>query len=70
MFGYGLSYSQFEISNLRLSRTTVSRNGSLTASVDVRNVAGPKGDEVVQLYLTTPWRASRSRSAGCAGSSA
>ena len=54
VFGYGLSYSQFEISNLRLSRTTVSRNGSLTASVDVRNVAGPKGDEVVQLYLHDP----------------
>ena len=54
VFGYGLSYSQFEVTNLRLLRTTVSSTGKLTASVDVRNVAGPKGDEVVQLYLNDP----------------
>jgi beta-glucosidase len=54
VFGYGLSYSQFQVTNLRLSRTSVSPTGSLTASVDVRNVAGPKGDEVVQLYLSDP----------------
>jgi beta-glucosidase len=54
VFGHGLSYSRFEVTNLRLSRTTVSSTGKLTASVDVRNVAGPKGDEVVQLYLSDP----------------
>ncbi|HET8950603.1 MAG TPA: beta-glucosidase BglX [Solirubrobacteraceae bacterium] len=54
VFGYGLSYSQFEVTNLRLSRTSVSPTGKLTASVDVQNVAGPKGDEVVQLYLSDP----------------
>jgi beta-glucosidase len=54
VFGYGLSYSTFEISNLRLSSTTVSSKGKLTASVDVKNVAGPAGDEVVQLYLNDP----------------
>ncbi len=54
VFGYGLSYSQFEITNLTLSRTSVSKKGSLTASVNVRNVAGPAGDEVVQLYLHDP----------------
>ncbi len=54
VFGYGLSYSKFEISNLRLSRTSVSSTGKLTASVDVKNVAGPAGDEVVQLYLHDP----------------
>ena len=54
VFGYGLSYSQFEVSNLRLSRTTVSPTGKLTASIDVRNVSGPAGDEVVQLYLNDP----------------
>jgi beta-glucosidase len=54
VFGYGLSYSQFEITNLRLSSTKVSPSGKLTASVDVRNAAGPKGDEVVQLYLSDP----------------
>ena len=53
-FGFGLSYSKFEISNLRLSASKVSSRGKLTASVDVRNVSGPKGDEVVQLYLHDP----------------
>jgi beta-glucosidase len=54
VFGYGLSYSQFDVSNLRLSATNVPRNGKLTASVDVKNVSGPKGDEVVQLYIHDP----------------
>jgi len=54
VFGYGLSYSQFEVTNLKLSRTSVASNGKLTASVDVRNASGPKGDEVVQLYLHDP----------------
>jgi beta-glucosidase len=53
-FGYGLSYSKFEISNLKLSASQVSARGKLTASVDVTNVSGPKGDEVVQLYLHDP----------------
>jgi beta-glucosidase len=53
-FGYGLSYSKFEISNLKLSASQVSARGRLTASVDVTNVSGPKGDEVVQLYLHDP----------------
>ena len=53
-FGYGLSYSRFEISNLRLSRGSVSRNGSVRAMVDVKNVSGPEGDEVVQLYIRDP----------------
>jgi beta-glucosidase len=54
VFGYGLSYSKFEITNLRLSRSSVSRNGSVRATVDVKNVSGPKGDEVVQLYIHDP----------------
>jgi beta-glucosidase len=54
VFGYGLSYSKFDISNLRLSATNVSKTGKLTASVDVKNVAGPRGDEVVQLYIHDP----------------
>ena len=53
-FGFGLSYSKFEISNLRLSASKVSSRGKLTASVDVENVSGPKGDEVVQLYIHDP----------------
>ena len=53
-FGYGLSYSKFSVTNLRLSRSSVSRNGKLTAMVDVTNTAGPAGDEVVQLYIHDP----------------
>jgi beta-glucosidase len=53
-FGYGLSYTTFDVSNLRLSSSSVSRNGSLTASVDVANTGGRKGDEVVQLYIHDP----------------
>jgi beta-glucosidase len=54
VFGYGLSYSKFETSNLKLSASKVSPRGKLTASVDVKNASGPKGDEVVQLYLHDP----------------
>jgi beta-glucosidase len=54
VFGYGLSYSTFDVSNLRLSSTRVSPKGKITATVDVTNTAGPKGDEVVQLYIHDP----------------
>jgi beta-glucosidase len=53
-FGYGLSYTTFEISNLQLSSSSVSRNGSLTASVTVKNTGSRVGDEVVQLYIHDP----------------
>jgi beta-glucosidase len=54
VFGHGLSYTTFEVSELRLSSSTVSRNGSLRASVTVTNTGRRKGDEVVQLYLHDP----------------
>jgi beta-glucosidase len=54
VFGHGLSYTTFEVSDLRLSSSTVSRNGSLRASVTVKNTGRRKGDEVVQLYLHDP----------------
>jgi beta-glucosidase len=54
VFGYGLSYTTFEVSNLQLSASTVSRRGSLTASVTVRNTGSRMGDEVVQLYIHDP----------------
>jgi beta-glucosidase len=54
VFGHGLSYTTFEVSDLRLSSATVSKNGSLQASVTVKNTGGRKGDEVVQLYLHDP----------------
>jgi beta-glucosidase len=53
-FGHGLSYTTFEVSDLRLSASTVGRNGRLRASVTVTNTGRRKGDEVVQLYLHDP----------------
>ena len=53
-FGYGLSYTTFEVSNLQLSSSTVSRNRSLNASVSVKNTGSRKGDDVVQLYIHDP----------------
>ena len=53
-FGYGLSYTSFEISNLKLSSTTVAPNRRVRASVDVTNTGNRKGDEVVQLYIHDP----------------
>jgi beta-glucosidase len=54
VFGHGLSYTTFEISNLQLSSPTVGRRGSLTASVKVANTGNRTGDEVVQLYINDP----------------
>jgi beta-glucosidase len=53
-FGFGLSYTTFSVSNLHLSSSTVSRNGSVTATVDVQNTGARAGDDVVQLYIHDP----------------
>jgi len=53
-FGYGLSYTTFDISNLQLSSATMPANGSVEASVDVKNTGSRSGDEVVQLYIHDP----------------
>jgi beta-glucosidase len=53
-FGHGLSYTSFEVSGLQLSSSSVSRHGSLTASVNVTNTGSREGDEVVQLYIHDP----------------
>ena len=50
-FGFGLSYTTFEFSNLRLSVDSVTASGELIASVDVKNTGTRAGDEVVQLYV-------------------
>jgi beta-glucosidase len=52
-FGFGLSYTTFHLSNLQASRT-VTRDGTLTVSVDVANTGKRAGDEVVQLYVHYP----------------
>lgn len=50
-FGYGLSYTEFEIGKVRLSADNIKRCEILEASVTVKNIGGVKGQEVVQLYL-------------------
>jgi beta-glucosidase len=53
-FGYGLSYSQFQYSNPRVSSQSVKAGDPVTVEVDVKNTSSRAGDEVVQLYLTQP----------------
>lgn len=50
-FGHGLSYTDFEYSNLSISPQEVWSAGEVTISVDVNNVGQRAGDEVVQLYI-------------------
>lgn len=50
-FGYGLSYTTFEMSAPRLARPTVRMGESVRVSVDVTNTGRRTGDEVVQLYI-------------------
>ncbi|MCX6136606.1 MAG: beta-glucosidase BglX [Ignavibacteriales bacterium] len=50
-FGFGLSYSKFEYSHLTLNVSSMTMDGSLTASVDVRNSGTRAGEEVVQFYI-------------------
>ena len=51
-FGYGLSYTTFAYSNLRLSKSEIEPTESVTVSVDVQNSGAKAGDEVVQLYVS------------------
>lgn len=50
-FGYGLSYSTFGYSNLRLDQSVLRAGSKMTAKVDVTNQSQRDGDEVVQLYV-------------------
>ncbi len=50
-FGFGLSYTKFEIGAPRLSSAKIGIAGSVTVSVDIANVGARAGDEVVQLYV-------------------
>jgi beta-glucosidase len=49
-FGYGLSFTKFEYSNLKLSAETIKFNEPLTISMTLKNVGNYDGEEVVQLY--------------------
>jgi beta-glucosidase len=53
-FGYGLSYTTFELSDLKTNAEIFDANGTITAMVDVRNSGAREGDEVVQLYVRFP----------------
>ncbi|MGB8987626.1 MAG: fibronectin type III-like domain-contianing protein, partial [Candidatus Sulfotelmatobacter sp.] len=53
-FGYGLSYSKFEYTNLKLSGATLKAGDFLTADADVHNTGPRDGDEVVELYVSFP----------------
>ncbi|WP_437676775.1 glycoside hydrolase family 3 C-terminal domain-containing protein [Sorangium sp. So ce131] len=53
-FGHGVSYTSFRYARLRVDRQRVSANGTLGVSVSVSNVGRFTGDEVVQLYVSTP----------------
>jgi len=50
-FGFGLSYTRFRITDLRLSAQRIRANGSLSVSVEVENIGSRTGDEVVQVYV-------------------
>jgi beta-glucosidase len=53
-FGYGLSYSKFEYTNLKLSSNNLHAGAPLNVDADVKNTSQRDGDEVVELYLTFP----------------
>ena len=53
-FGYGLSYTTFELDHLRTSAETLDSNGSISVTVDLHNRGSREGDEVVQLYVRFP----------------
>ncbi|MBA7497807.1 MAG: beta-glucosidase [Clostridia bacterium] len=50
-FGYGLSYTEFEYSNLKINPEKISSKEKMNIGVDVQNIGKYKGDEVVQLYI-------------------
>jgi len=50
-FGYGLSYTTFEYSNLNLSSERLRENSEILVRIDVTNTGNRAGDEVVQLYV-------------------
>ncbi|MGL1889741.1 MAG: beta-glucosidase BglX [Reichenbachiella sp.] len=50
-FGYGLSYSTFEYSGLKLSSDSMNIKGKITATINIKNTSDIAGKETVQLYL-------------------
>jgi beta-glucosidase len=50
-FGYGLSYSRFELGAPTLSSPSISKAGTVTVTVSVKNISTRAGDETVQIYV-------------------
>lgn len=50
-FGYGLSYTDFSLSDMALSATTLNKSGKIDARVTVKNTGKRDGETVVQLYI-------------------
>jgi len=50
-FGFGLSYSTFTFTNMKLSKSSINKDGTLNASVMLTNTGPRTADEVVQLYI-------------------
>ena len=50
-FGYGLSYTTFAYSNMKISQPEIRNDESVEVSIDVKNTGKRAGDEVVQLYI-------------------
>jgi beta-glucosidase len=50
-FGWGLSYTTFKFSNLRLSKPQIGPEGDTSVSIDVTNTGSREGDEVAQMYI-------------------
>ncbi|HYJ65188.1 MAG TPA: glycoside hydrolase family 3 C-terminal domain-containing protein [Parafilimonas sp.] len=50
-FGFGLSYTSFEYSNLQLEKNNINKTDSIKVSCTIKNTGGVAGDEVIQLYI-------------------
>lgn len=50
-FGFGLSYTQFEYTNLRLDKNEINKTQSIAVSVQITNIGKMAGEEIVQLYI-------------------
>ncbi len=53
-FGFGLSYTKFEYSNLKISSDKIRAGEEIIVEADITNIGEFAGDEVVQLYLVVP----------------
>ena len=62
-FGYGMSYTDFEYSNIAIDKTEVTPNDTITVTFDVKNTGSVKGSEAAQVYVVSPNAAANNRPA-------